>query len=796
MNCDRCFRILVSSAKGLTGVLPVLFACLLTWIATGVRAQSISTSGGQASGNNQGLEEIIVTAQRRSENIQIVPMSVQAIDERVLNEIGAKNLSDVLQQTTGVLMTGGISPGASIIAIRGIYPIGGLPTTAMYLDDIPITGAITGYSNSPDPQVNDTARVEVLEGPQGTLYGDSAMGGAIKFISNSPDPTSSSGHAYVEGSTTKNGAASGAGALTLNEPLIANELAVRASVSYRDDGGYLDNVSPFSHEVNDKNENGDQAIASRIAFAFTPDSSLSVTPAFLYQRNHVDATPSATAPVPAAPAAPGFSTAFLTPYQSENYLPEWTTDQVSLTSLNVNKQLGFANLASITGYLDRYLQHVTDTTGYTLGALFGSGLYSFFAPTPTTPTPVPSFFYARTRQLTQEIRLSSSDSTSPFQWTVGAFFENQAFYERQPVYAEGLTANIVAQTGAGNTLATFVPGSLPSDEVYTGDSWSYTKQYAGFGEFSYQITQALKATVGARVFQLQQSGNEDANGFFNGGPSAETFPVQKFTGVDPRFVTEYKITSDNMLYVSASKGFRPGQINGPIPATLCKSDLAALGLTSAPAGAKPDSLWNYEIGSKNEFFDGHLRINGAAFQMNWSDIQLTVGLPTCEFSFQANVGDARVRGAEFDVAVEVLHGLTAGGGGNFLSTEITSVLPDVQFKVGDELPFAPHQFYQGYIEYSHTLPGSVVGTIRGDYSWHGTSVRGASALSDQPGFIYPSYGLANINIIAERGNWSTRLYVHNVTNEYGPTDTGQIFGTERVSPLRPRTIGLSVSTKF
>ncbi|HEY6619626.1 MAG TPA: TonB-dependent receptor [Steroidobacteraceae bacterium] len=759
-----------------------LFSALPAW------PQSVATPASP----NAELAEVVVTAQRRTENLQDVPLSVQAFDQTALTQGGIKNLTDLVQRTPGVDITGNV-PGNAVITIRGVAPIGGLPTTAMYIDDVPVTGIInSSYTGSPNPLINDTASVEVLKGPQGTLYGDSAMGGAVKFISNRPDANAFSGHANIEGDSTENASGSYEASGTLNAPLIAGKLALRSSFAYRRDGGYIDNVSPFTGDVTGTNVNVYKTVAARVALGITPDDSLSIVPALLYQRGQGDDRSYTTSSIPGPGPAPSyFNTAGLSAFEKMTYQPEPSTDRMSLATLTIEKHFGGADLTAVSGYFDRVNYEVTDATPYVLGALQGSPLYAPFANLLTT-----SYTTNTTQTFSQEVRLASHDSTAAFKWTAGVFFSDQRFNFYQPVVSAGLTSNLSALFGPGTTLATLVPGALPNDDVFLGNTTTETHQYAIFGEVSYQLTQTLKLTLGARAFALRQSEDRNADGFFNGGPTSDHPPSSSFHGVDPRIIVDYKVTSDNLLYASASEGFRPGIVNSSIPLTRCAADLAALGRTSVPSGAQPDSLWSYEIGSKNDFFSDHLRINAAAFQMNWKKIQLSVSLPTCGFGFEDNVGGARIRGTEISIDQQLAKGLTVGADATYIDAVITSAIPDVTFRAGDQLPDTPKQWVTAYTEWQGVYAGNVHGFVRADYQWRGDSVRDASSQSSLANYRYNGWSVANVNLGANWDKFELRLFVDNVFNKDPPIDFTNSWGQWRISTLRPRTVGLNLGINF
>lgn len=762
----------------------------MTLALTAPSAWSQSSGGSQEPSSK--LAEVIVTAQRRTQNLQDVPLSVQAFDQKALTQGGINTIADLALRTTGVDISDNI-PGNAVITIRGVAPIGGLPTTAVYIDDVPVTGIINSmYTGSPNPIINDIARVEVLKGPQGTLYGDSAMGGAIKFISNQPDAAAFSARFNLEGDSTRDAAGSYEASGTVNTPLIDNKLALLSSAAYRLDGGYIDNVSPITREVNGENVNVYKTVAVRVALGITPNESLTIIPSVLYQRGSGADRSFSTADItPIGPSPAYLSTAFLSPLEKETYQPEPSVDRMTLTSVRIEKHYGGTDLTAISGYFDRVNYEVTDATPYVIGALQGTPLYPPFSSLLTT-----SYTWNTTKTFTQEVRLASHDPSDVFKWTAGAFFSDDYYNFYQPVITAGLTSALASAFGPGVTLQTLVPYALPNDQVFLGNTTTRTREYAIFGEASYAATRKLTVTLGARAFVFRQSLERSAQGFFNGGTTSDNPPPSTFKGVDPRVIVAYKLTPHNLVYASASEGFRPGEVNTTIPLSRCAADLATLGRTSVPSGAGPDSLWNYEVGSKNSFLSDHLRVNAAAYQMNWRDIQLDVSLPTCGFGFTDNVGAARIRGTEVSIDEQIVRGVTAGVDATYLDAVITSAIPDVTYRVGDELPDTPKEWLTAYAEWQGFYAGRIHGFVRVDYQWRGNAVRAASSLSMLPNYRYGGWAVANLNVGAGSGKVQVRLFVNNVFNKLPAIDFLDQWGQWRVSTLRPRTFGVNVGTEF
>jgi outer membrane receptor protein involved in Fe transport len=551
-------------------------------------------------------------------------------------------------------------------------------------------------------------------------------------------------------------------------------------------------VSPISREITGANVNAYKTVGAKLSVKITPDDSFTIIPAFLYQRGIGDDEPYLTSNIPGPGPQPSqYSTAYLTRFQQQTSQPEPSEDRMGLATLTMEKRFATTDLTMISGYFDRSNYLLTDATAFVVGALEGSPLGPVVAPLLST-----SEARNTTRQLSQEIRLASHDPSGVFKWTGGLFYTDTKFNFYQPVTIGGLTNALAAAFGPGTTLQTLVPSARPDDIVFLGNTTNTNREYAAFGEASYDVTSTLSITAGARAFELRQSLDRNAEGFFNGGPTSDHPATNRFDGLDPRFIVGYKIRTDSLLYVSASKGYRPGLVNNSVPVSRCAADLAALGRTGVPSGAAPDSLWNYEFGTKNKFLAGRLRINAAAFQMVWADIQLSVALPTCGFSFEDNVGKARIRGAELEMDAQVANGVTVGLSGAYLDARITEAKAGVTYKAGDALPNTPKQFYTAYVQYEREFGTSVRGFVRADYQHRGDAVRESSALSAQADYVYKGWDVTNLNVGTEWQAWDVRLFVNNLFNQDPDIDFRSSWGQWRVATLRPRTLGLSVEARF
>ncbi len=289
------------------------------------------------------------------------------------------------------------------------------------------------------------------------------------------------------------------------------------------------------------------------------------------------------------------------------------------------------------------------------------------------------------------------------------------------------------------------------------------------------------------------------------------------TGFTPKIEVTGKFDHDHLVYALADKGFRPGGVNATVPSTLCATDLAALGLTSAPTSYRSDSLWNYEIGTKNTFPEQHLLLNGALFYLDWKNIQQTVNLPTCGFSFTGNVGAAAVKGAEFDARWTPVTGFTISAAGTYADAYITESSPGTEGQVGDPVLISPKWVLNGSLENKFNVLSGWPSFARVDYQWHGSQTQnfiqtittnanpytgvsfGGPRTIENPGYLQPSYDQVNASVGVKSPRWSARFFIDNVTNErqllnLTNVNSGGLQTTAYT--LTPRTIGISISTTF
>jgi outer membrane receptor protein involved in Fe transport len=655
-----------------------------------------------------GLEEIVVTATRREESISKVPISITALSQDDLDQKGIRDFSEMVRFTPGVSID---SSGTNAISIRGISSSGGAGTTGIYIDDTPIQMRSLGFN--PDdtlPKTFDLDRVEVLRGPQGTLFGAGSEGGTVRYIMAQPSVTTESTYARTELSFTQDGAPSYEAGIAHGAPLIDGVLGVRASVWFRTDGGYINRVDETTGALTEKNANYARTAALRLAFLWQPADNIKITPSIAYQ-NKEQHDISTYWPAYSNPGAGQFNDA--TPER----IP--IPDQYYLPALKIQADFGKVTFISNSSYYHRNEQDSYEGTVYDLAfyqaigwpnALYpgapvlGCGPASTTTSEPCSWYPLldskgvhlpagfsdystPNTMTNQQRSWTQEFRLQSNDD-GRLKWTAGMFLSmaeelsieqlndpniNQflhALYGSpafEAIYGPGTStvANI------GNNLflnpqnllyggpyyqCTGAPGStvqpaqfpIPNCDIYYNYNKSYDHQIAGFGELTYKLTDQLSLTAGGRYAKLSFSLDHYSNGYENYGPS-EAGGTEHESAFTPKLGLNYQADDHNLFYATYAKGFRPGGYNPPLPPVFCSQGLVEDGFPSgqSPQTYNSDTTQSYEIGSKNNFND-RLKIASSVYYIQWNGIQQNVYVAgNCGLQFTDNLGTAVAKGFDF-----------------------------------------------------------------------------------------------------------------------------------------------------
>jgi iron complex outermembrane recepter protein len=721
---------------------------------------------------SKSLEEIVVTAQKRSENLQNVPMAISAVTGAALEAIDATTVSDIARFVPG-LSVASTGPGQSQVIIRGISSgialsiLGNVATVGYYLDETPVSD----ISRNLDAALVDLERVEVLRGPQGTLYGSSSMAGTIRYISHKPDLSEFSGsvdttESYTDGSSGFNRIFDG----IINVPLVSDVLAVRATGFYQSWSGYIDrySISPVAYQqINpdvpvQRDANTYRLWGGRVSLEYKPNEHLEILPTVLLQNTEVDEPSTFDSPIGTTHD----------PIQVR-FVPEPASDDVKLATLTAKATFDDLEIVSATSYFDRVVDSIEDW----------SKLASYLL----AEVPFPFYQYTQfsTKSWTEELR--ASYTRDRFSAVAGLYYQRRD---------NGLINNDPVYPGYNERFGTNI------DSFFTTDENTDTKERAVFGEMNYKLTPQLTLTLGDRASHTEQTHEAVSNGYFNGGLSQNSNTTTS-TSNTPKVNVSYQVTADSLVYATAAKGARPGGAQHYVPVPFCSPDLAQLGLTNTPTKYSPDSLWSYEVGSKNRFGDGRFMLNGAAFYIDWKNIQQEVDL-ACGFPLVTNFAKATSKGAELEGAYHPAPGWTLSANAAYTDATAGSATFGIPVQVGDPLLNTPRLAYAAGGEYVRPLSQDFELAAHMDYSYTGWT----AAVFDKTSPFYrrPSYNLVNLTVglrnLPQR--WQAKLFVDNLTNKHADTgvyssNTGNNTYPPDVKEIglnRPRTAGIRLEYKF
>ncbi|MFC5373619.1 TonB-dependent receptor [Brevundimonas faecalis] len=735
-----------------------LLAAALALSATPAAAQSVAEAAPNAAPSDPAtvVGDIVVTAQKRSQNLQDVANSVAALSSAEIMETGKNGLADMVSAVPSLSMVSQ-GPGLSTIALRGVTT-GGVrndepqnkETVGVYIDETPIS--VNGFN--PDLGLYDLSRVEVLRGPQGTLYGSGAMGGAIRIITNKPDLDAFSGSVEGSASHTRHGEANYSAKGMINVPLITDAVALRAVAYHTYQGGYIDNTATGADNQNDATTTGARL---QLGAQLTPELRANLT----YMHHNLET---------------GSRASQSAPFQRDVRAFDGLTDRINIFNAALDYDLGWASVSSSTSFLKK-----ENTNRTSLEFLIESAL-GLDSPAPLVDT-------TEIEDFSQELRIASSGD-GRLSYIAGVFYQDR----KRDYMQDGTVPGIDAHVGAPSSDF----GAPGVDQVFYGFQNIRQKQKAVFGELSYKITPRLTATAGLRYFDFSEEYETFSSGLLNGGVDRHKGDFSE-DGITPKFNLSFDATRDNMLYVQASKGFRLGGVNTTVPADLCRADLDTLGLKETPGSFGSDSVWNYEIGSKNQFMDRRLTLNASVYYIDWTDIQTTMSLPSCAFSFRTNAGKARSIGTELEVRFAVTDALDVYGNLGLTDSALTEDVPFTAWKDGDHVPGVAREQISAGARQAFTVFEARDAYARIDYSYTGkmnTRFDTDNAVNRE----YGDYHLVNLTagVRLPGRPIEASVFVRNLFDDDGrvlASAAGQVAPESWIT-VQPRTIGFTIQAYF
>ena len=757
------------------------------------------------------IEEVTVTATRRSENMQEVPQSVTALSNEFIQKQALNNLYDMAGALPSLNVVS-TWPGQNSIIIRGIttgsaqYRIDS--QVSIYLDEQPMTS----ITQQADVRLVDIERVELLPGPQGTLFGSSAQAGTLAYVTNKPDVSGFSSQVDLELGKTKGGKESYDVSGWLNMP-VSDKLALRAVVFTSEEGGYVDNVlgstlmgDATNADIAKKNQNSYRQTGGRISGLWTINPNWNLLATGIYQRSDTDGI--------------WDTDPFLGDNKITRFFDDWRDDKWYTMSTTLKGNLGFAELSLTASYFNRKIDYEYDDANYSQWRTAYYGIYNGNVLYDTGTLHGVKFNFQDQKRWTYEARLTSQGD-SKLSWMAGAFFEDVydwwdygarliGDFQATPAWAE---ANDRACALADPNLAACP--LAPTDIYYFNNYQNKVKQLAFFGEMTYDLTDKWSVTGGARWFQYDRElfdkynvpfglpvrSDPDANGLLSKGKESDsTF----------KFATKYQFNTDVMVYALYSEGFRLGGQNSQ----------RAADTGEVPLNYGPDRLANYEVGIKSQWFDNRLQLNASAFLMKWDDIQVHFNSTSSSsgggFYIEGNIngGTAEQKGIELSGEWHATERLNLSWNAFIASPEFTqdTLVPnsdEVYIAKGTTLPISPKEKYWASAEY--TFPDFL--PLKGDfwtrfsYTWQGKTWDSLSAIEENDReFLIPAWksGTFQVGFTSEH-KWDASLVVRNVFDDSGlnwlsSSWYGEFFSDPRWRHVRglqqPRSVNLVFSKKW
>jgi len=758
------------------------------------------------------IEEIVVTARKREESLQDVPFSIAALTEEIMRARGITTLEDLSRNVAGFSVQN-LGPGQSQVAIRGVSAgqivrdqPGVKEQVGVYLDESVISLSLF----TPDLDVFDMNRIEVLRGPQGTLFGSGAVSGVVRYITNQPILGEFEGFAELNTTAIDGGDTGGYGKVMFNLPL-SDASALRVVAYYRADPGFVDAVQPDGSVRRNVNQ-GDIA-GTRIALRFEPNDRLTITPRLVYQDVEIDgfarfdnynilANPFTT-------TQPAFQ---LGETEQFTQLTEEFTDEFTLVDLTIAYDLNDSmTLISVTSFTDREILMVRDATQLTASftggnAGLGPEIYRLDAPLDDA-TDVEVF--------TQELRLSGGNED--LQWVGGMFYSD---IERQ--YGQSLLVpGVQAATGRPS-----IDIRADTDEFFFSDIPYDFKQIALFGEATWSVTNRLDLTAGLRYYDFDEDRVLNTGGIFVGGTIGQLGNTSS-DGFSPRVMISYALTDDIQINGQISKGFRLGGINDPLNETVCTpEDLATFGGIDS---WKDEELWNYEIGLKRTIMGGRGTLNLAAFYMDIENLQATLTAGTCSSRVIFNVPEAEASGVELEWAARVNAHFDFAVSASWIDSKLQStatttdangvVSPIAGVVKGNPLPTVPQLQLAAAGTYTWNIGSGWEGYATAVYQY--VDERFTQFGDQDPNFgridltvyplgdpnrtsfefdpLLPDYSIVNLRIGARNDQWEVSFFINNLTDELAFLALDQERGTlARQGYLinQPRSYGVTARFSF
>lgn len=816
-----------SARSGLsTSACAAALAAALTLAAAATAQVSPAPDPTPGAEDGPGSGDIIVTATRSgAQSVQDVPLAIAVVNVEQVTKSGQGNLVDLAKFTPSLSITEG-APGFNKFNMRGLATNGYRTSdtsdrslVAVYLDDTPIS--VQGQT--PDLKVYDLERVEILRGPQGTLFGAGSMAGTIRFVTAKPKLDSVFGSAEANVAFTEHGEPGFNLRGMVNLPIVSDTLAVRVNFFAGRDGGFIDNIG-----LRDKDDaNRNETYQGRVALRWMPSTDFTLDASVTYERSR----------------ASGLNSAFdgLAPYTILTNGFEGTDDRFRLYTLGGDADLGFAHLIVTGAYTDRAVgfdQSTEPTIGYFFqdygsGKTPGPNAYPLF-PAPTAYSnelalKLPAELYRIDQKIKDymlEARLAGD--TKALTWTAGVFYEKQKRNLTQDIPVAGFDVLSYQNyfygpfaTPDGNYDSQLVDQAFSSDDIFSGLQSINERQIAVYADGTWHVTPQLDLSAGLRYFDFKERYSLFSGGVYGviDHVPLTADAVLKSHGVNPRANVSWHASDDVMIFAEAARGFRYGGGNQPVPlgtvgvAGQCTSQLASYGYNAAPLTYGPDKLWNYTLGEKATLADGKVTFNASAYYIDWRDVQSRLTL-NCSYFFTDNKGKITSKGLELESTIKATPEISFSLSGSYNSSKANGDIPTVGAFDGDRTPYYPQWTASAQLFYDRQIGRGDLGMQLG-YQFQSnqtttfnnfatTLVNGnlTAAGPSQSYAVIPETHNLSASLNYQVGNYEIGVYGNNLANGVGIVDKFRATyfkvyqAGDRVTYARPRTVGLRARVRF
>jgi iron complex outermembrane recepter protein len=706
-----------------------------------------------------GLSEIVVTAQKITQKLMDVPASITALTGAQLEQIHATQMSDWVGYVPGLNTNTAGAPGMGVLILEGIAPISSASEVGTYVNDVPVGSSSSfggGGSGTLDLMPYDVDRIEVLRGPEGTLYGASAMGGLVKYVLKSPNPNEFSAAVGGDVLGVKNAGGHGDSVRgAVNIPLVDDHLGLRVSAYDQYTPGYIDNGVTGAKDQNELRQTG-----GRATLLWSVNSDLSVQASYLYQKIAV----SNLAVVALNPTTGQPMFGDLT---NDNVRDEPFQQQLRLYDLTLNWELGWARLTSASSYQNFQNNSMTDETAE----------LALYAPAVSVPVLLSDFDYrVDLEKFTQEIRLTSPQEQA-LKWLAGIFYTHEQASNTDIIYG---------YDAAGAALTSYNPLEMSSES-------SIYQEYAAFGDVTYSFTDQFDLTGGLRYAHNNQSFTTIIGGSFL-PPS--NLPGRSDQGVTTFMVSpNYHLNNNTILYVRVASGYQPGGPNTVFPGV------------SAPTQFQSSTLIDYQPGLKSTFLDNRASVDLSAFYIDWTKIQILDDLPGQQTTFFVNGGKARSEGLDLSGQYSPWSSLVLGANLNYTDAILTTPVASLNTAAGARLPYIPRWSGSLTAQYSTQIGANWNAFGGGGYRYLGSrlsNAEGESSAGSPVGYTLGSYSLIDLRAGASHGGLTVALYAKNVADKRAYQSPAEYrYNAVTYTPIdikapvvQPRTIGISIDQTF